>query len=209
MYSLSFPAYTELAFVTSRVLTLSVPVLGDIKFILQGVVGTTRPTRQRHPSYPPPTLICNNALNFSWNHSHMWRSRRCRWEWSYTTLAMTDVNLLPGAEGATGPGWQLVLNAGIVSQARSSDQTQRRWMGSASLPWHRIIQLTKGPDCRTSVLVAVQEQWPGGHGEPNFYFDIEELTKRLHATKLKDDWWYNKQHILLHSRLWYQAMSYF
>lgn len=34
----------------------------DIKFILQGVAGTTRLTRERHPSNPPPTLICDVAL---------------------------------------------------------------------------------------------------------------------------------------------------
>lgn len=145
----------------------------DIKFILQGVVGTTRLTRQTHPSHPPPTLICTQLF---WNHIHMWNSRRCRWEWSYNTLSMTDVNLLPGVEGATGPGWQLVVNAGIVSQILSSDQTQRRWMGSASLPWQRIIQLTEGPHL-TSVLRALRKQWPGGHREPNQQFYIGKMLK--------------------------------
>lgn len=70
-----------------------------------------------------------------WNYIHMWSSRRCRWVWSYSSLSMTDVNLLPCAEAATGLGWQLVVNTRIVSQTLSSDQTQWRWMGSTSLPW--------------------------------------------------------------------------
>lgn len=65
MYSLSYPAQTELAFVTNGVLMLSGQEQRDIKFILQGVVGTTHLTRERHPSNPPPTLMCDNALSFS------------------------------------------------------------------------------------------------------------------------------------------------
>lgn len=66
MYSLSYPAYTELAFVTNGVRMLSVQEQRAIKVIFQGVVCTTaRLTRQRHPSNPPPTLICDRALKFS------------------------------------------------------------------------------------------------------------------------------------------------
>ena len=107
------------------------------------------------------------------NHIHMWSSRRCRWERSYNNLFVTNVNLLPGAEGATGPGWQLVVSTGIVSQTRASDQTQRRRMGSASLPWHRIMRPTKRPHF-TSVLRALRKQWPGVHREPNHHFYIEK-----------------------------------
>ncbi len=107
-----------------------------------------------------------------WNHIHMWNSRRCRWEWSYNSLSMTDVNLLPDVEGATGPGWQLVVNTGIVSQTLSLDQTQWRWMGSTFLPWHRILQPTKGPHL-TSVLRALKKHWPEGHKEPNYHFTLK------------------------------------
>lgn len=54
-----------LVFVTNGVLMPSGQQQRDIKFILQGVVGTTHLTRQRYSSNPPPTLICNNALSFS------------------------------------------------------------------------------------------------------------------------------------------------
>lgn len=46
MYSLSYPIHTELAFVTNGVLMLSSQEHRDMKFILQGVVGTTHLTRE-------------------------------------------------------------------------------------------------------------------------------------------------------------------
>lgn len=170
MYSLSDSACTELAFVTNSVLTLSEPNQRHIKFI--HFTGSC----QYHPSDRTEASIkhashahLRQCAQLFWNHIHVWSSRRCRWQWRYNTLSMTDVNLLPGVERATGSSWQLVVNTRIVSQTLSSDQTLWRWMGSASLPWHRIIQLTKA-SYLTSVMRALQKQWLGGsqRDQPSF-----------------------------------------
>lgn len=63
MYSLSYDAYSQLAFVTNGVLMLSGREHKDIKFILGRAVSTTHLTRQGHLSNPPPTLICDSACS--------------------------------------------------------------------------------------------------------------------------------------------------
>lgn len=156
MYCLSCPAHRELTFVTNVALMVAGRQQRDVKFILQGVVGTTLCDETEASIKSTSHAHLWQCTQIFRNHIHMWSSRRCRWERSYKNLFVTNVNLLPGVEGATGPGWQLVVSTGIITQALSSGQTQ-------GMPWHCIMRRTK----RQHFL---KKQWPGGHREPDHHF---------------------------------------